>query len=234
MNTPILQSFPLSVGQLAKTPFFQLHPSKDNTLRVGRHIAKTPHTSALTHKHTPAPDFNAQKLVELSDFALKQHLNDLLADQLPDLNFFVHNSNYLADIEAKYSLTESKLFVLLLRLFAFQNTSYQTHQERKFIKTNDTNFLQAYQVLKQRQLNRYNQLIKPNQLQKVLKVIHTHFWERTFEETDICKHLYLTYQQIETILQFLVLKKNIESITGKLGVKFYRLSTNSFSHVIGE
>lgn len=234
LNTQILihhGNLRLPVGQLAKRKIIQLNPNENKALEVGRHKDKTSRRSALTHERRPAPEINAQKLLFLTDLDLKNHLIDILTDQLPSFDLFVHNGNYLNAMLDIYSTKEMHLFKLLLRFFALGNKMGKVQEKKELLQTTEHNFLQVLQLLKQRKNYQLNQQIRPHNKQKVVEIIYTKFKNESFGETEICQHLYLTFQQVEKIVKLLLIEKLIKATKGIKGAKNYQLTKKPFSYV---
>lgn len=233
MQTQILKTDALRppVGQLAKTPIFLLKTNENKVLRVGRHKNKTSRRSALTHQSAPALDFNTEKLFSFSDLELKNYLITVLTDQLPELDLFVHNGDYMDEIQDNYSSKETHIFKLLLRLFALQNQSYKTQKKNKLIITTETNFLQVFQFLKKREHYKLTQQIKPQHKQTVLEIIHEKINIKKFDIDDITNKIYILNQQVQLIFDLLVYEKVILKFSHPHRLTFYTLTQKPFSYV---
>lgn len=204
MSTANLHVLRPSVGHLDKTPIFSHHPIKNKPLRVGRHKKQTSRTSVQAHEQTHTHALEVQKLTILSDLDLKTFLSNFLSDQLPELDLWIHNQNYIWEIQQKYSPANYKLFVSLLRYFALQ------HRQKQHLQTTENDFLNAFRLINQRKYNQIKQGVKAHQREKILEIIHSHFPTQYFDGMDICKHYFLTFQRVEAILQLLTLEKILE------------------------
>lgn len=230
LNTQNLSLCP-PVGQLDKTPIYSLETNKNKPLRVGRHKNKTSHTSQRTHEQTYTPDLEMQKLILMTDLDLKTYLLNYLTDQLPEFDLYVHNANYLEQIQQKYQKSEYQLFVYLLRFFALQRNDINTQYEQ--INTNESDFLKAFRTIKEQKYYHKTKNIRAHQKQQVLDYIHSKREFPSFCETEVCKRHYLTYQQVENIFCMLIREKIIEKTAKKTTTKRHRLFTKSFSYVAG-
>ena len=223
------------VGQLAKSKTFPLKPNENKALRVGRHKNKTPRTSAHTHEGTPAHDFNTEKLLSLSDLDLKNYLITALNNQQPELDLFVHNGDYLDAMQDVFSSKEHHIFKLLLRFFALQNATPKQNKKNKIILTNESNFLQVLQVIKQRKLAKLNNQIKPIHKQNVLDILHQKIKARKFDIHDITNRIYLLNEQVQRIFDLLVYEKKIFKCTNtQQKTHYYSLTQTPFSRVISQ
>lgn len=218
MNTTNLSNVCPPVGQLAKSGIFPLKSSTVKAFEVGRHQNGTSHTGGRTHAGTYAPDFKAEQLILLKDKDLITGLCSYLSDQLPEPFLFPHNSDYLYQLREHYNKRDFELFVLLVSLFAVyrDGAKYPLH-------TAEGDFLQAFRIMKKRRFHQLKQAVKPHWKTKVLDVVRHYFPSCSFDETDICKHLYLTIQQVEQTLCLLHCEKTIGSAKDRNGTKAYCL-----------
>jgi hypothetical protein len=217
MRTVISSSLYLPVGQLAKTRTLPAKAAKNGALRVRRHKKQFPHTPA----RTDAPVFNAQQLIELSDLDLQTYLSDLLMGYSPELH--IHNRDYLFSINESYPLTQRKLFIELVRLFALQ----RINELFSVALSCEDDFLQAIRILKQRKVYRLQRYLRPHHTPSVLELIKDRFTGRYFDEELICEYLYLTIQKVKNVLRSLVLQQVLEYCP-QFG---YYLPTKPFSYV---
>lgn len=195
-------------------------------MRVGRHKTKTSHARASES----LPDFKADFNEKSKDLSAMNYLNDLFYNLLPNVKVCYHNPLYVQQIEETYSTKESELFLQFVKTFAQFRKADEFAQSKGVILTNETDFLIAFKLLRQRKIDEQPPVKEKNK-NKVLDLLKLKFKQRTFSAKLLAKEFFYNYTLLDKIITLLLLEQEIEFVKETAGQLFYRLHTKSVVHV---
>ena len=174
-----------SVGQLAKTYFPTLKPLPNGKKTVGRNQKKTSRTHArrrMGDKKEPQKIFRLKKAVEF-DFI---QTIPLLFDFLDNTQVIFHNNGYVNAIFSTYHSQDAFVFLQWVKTFAIMRLDNREQVFTGVIKSNDSDFLRAYKLIKLQAVKlKDNKKSRQQQKQQIWKLILKHYPNQPFNRKDM-------------------------------------------------
>lgn len=185
-----------SVGQLAKTQFPTLKANPRADLALGRHEKNN-------LAHAPA------------------HTGTLLGKQVfvPKYRIKMHNENYLLFLKSEFGVEQIEFFEQLIERYCWLRLTTAQRNSEEIFYTNDHDFLEAYNYVKEDKIKLDSTEEKPSRKQKnypnkpiILACIQANFKHTHFRIVDVCKKLSFKCGMVSLVFTELIKQQYIFQI----------------------